>query len=173
VSRGQVGTVQMDGRWLALIRIGFGVVCLAAIVYQAISLIGQGVFNPTRFFLFFTILANTLAAGVFLKGGRRQLSGQPPVSDWWRGALVVFMTVTFVVFAALMSDLQEQLQPNIVWVGTVLHRVMPVGVMGDWHIEPPMALGARRRAIDGGNPGAVHRRHLGCRRGLLICSTAR
>lgn len=138
----------MTDRSLAFVRIGFGVLCLAAIGYQAISLIGQDVFDATRFFLFFTILANLVAAGVFLEGARRQLSGQPPVADLWRGAAVVFMTVTFVVFAVLLSDLQEQLQTNIVWVDTVLHRVMPVAVMGDWLIEPPHgALGVRRALL--------------------------
>ena len=127
----------MNDRWLAWVRIGFAVLTLGAIVFQASNLIGEGIFNPTRFFLFFTILSNLLAAGVFLEGGRRQLAGAPPVPDLWRGLAVVAMTVTFIVFAVLLSDLQEQLQTNVVWVDTVLHRVMPVAVMADWLIEPP------------------------------------
>jgi hypothetical protein len=47
------------------------------------------------------------------------------------------MTVTFIVFAVLLRGLQEELQTNIVWVDTVLHRVMPVAVMADWLIAPP------------------------------------
>ena len=128
---------RVNDRWLAWVRIGFALLTLGAIVFQASNLIGEGIFNPTRFFLFFTILSNLFAAGVFLEGGRRQLAGAPPVPDLWRGLAVVAMTVTFIVFAVLLSDLQEQLQTNVVWVDTVLHRVMPVAVMADWLIEPP------------------------------------
>ncbi len=127
----------MNDRLLGAIRIGFGLLVLAAIGYQAWTLIEAGVFDPTRFFLFFTILSNLFAAGVFLEGGRRQLVGAEPLPDLWRGAAVVYMTVTFVVFAVLLRGLQEELQTNIVWVDSVLHRVMPVAVMADWLIEPP------------------------------------
>lgn len=137
----------MNDRLLAWVRIGFALLTLAAIVTQAVSLLGAGLFNPTRFFLFFTILANLLTAGVLLEGARRQLTGQPPVPDLWRGAVVVYMTVTFIVFAVLLRGLQEQLQTNIVWVDTVLHRVMPVVVMADWLIEPPHAPITFRRAL--------------------------
>jgi hypothetical protein len=137
----------VNDRLLALVRIGFALLTLAAIAFQAASLIGQGIFNPTRFFLFFTILSNLLASAIFLEGGRRQLAAAPPVPDLWRGLAVVVMTVTFIVFAVLLSDLQEQLQTNIVWVDTVLHRVMPVAVMADWLIEPPHGPLTFRRAL--------------------------
>jgi hypothetical protein len=138
----------MNDRLLAWVRIGFAVLALTAIVVQATNLMGDGVFNPTRFFLFFTILSNLTAAAIFLEGGRRQLAGRPPVLDLWRGAAVVFMTVTFIVFAVLLRDLQEQLNTNIAWVDTVLHRIMPVVVMADWLIAPPHGpLGFRRALI--------------------------
>ena len=137
----------MNDRLLGAIRIGFGLLVLAAIAYQAWTLIEDGVFEPTRFFLFFTILSNLFAAGVFLEGGRRQLTGATPLPDLWRGAAVVYMTITFVVFAVLLRGLQEELQTNIVWVDSVLHRVMPVAVMADWLIEPPHGPLTFRRAL--------------------------
>lgn len=137
----------MNDRLLALTRIGFALLTLAAIVTQATSLAAEGVFNPTRFFLFFTVLSNLLALGVFLEGGRRQLIGAAPVPDLWRGAAVVFMTVTFIVFAVLLRGLQEELQTNIVWVDSVLHRIMPVAIMADWLIEPPHRPLPYRRVI--------------------------
>ena len=132
---------------LAWVRIGFGVLTIAAIVTQILNLVDAGVFNPTRFFLFFTVLSNLLATAVFLEGGRRQLTGAAPVPDLWRGLAVVVMTVTFIVFSVLLSDLQEQLQTNVVWVDTILHRVMPVAVMADWLIEPPHRPLTFRRAL--------------------------
>lgn len=122
---------------LPWVRIGFGVLVVSAVVAQITNLVRAEVFDPTRFFLFFTILSNLLATAVFLEGGRRQLTRRPPVPDLWRGAAVVFMTVTFVVFAVLLRGLQEELQTNIVWVDTVLHRLMPVAVMVDWLVAPP------------------------------------
>ena len=83
----------MNDRLLAWVRIGFALLTIAAIVFQASNLVGEGIFNPTRFFLFFTILSNLLAAAVFLEGGRRQLTGAAPVPDLWRGLAVVVMTV--------------------------------------------------------------------------------
>jgi len=127
----------MNERMLAVVRIGFAALVVAAVVTQISNLVDNEVFSPTRFFLFFTILSNLYATGVFLEGARRQRTGAPPVPDLWRGAAVVFMTVTFIVFAVLLRGLQEELQTNIVWVDTVLHRVMPVAVMADWLIEPP------------------------------------
>ena len=57
------------------------------------------------------------------------------------------MTVTFIVFAVLLRGLQEELQTNIVWVDTVLHRIMPVAIMADWLIEPPHGRLPYRRVI--------------------------
>lgn len=124
-------------RVLPWVRIAFALLVVAAVLTQIANLVRAEVFDPTRFFLFFTVLSNLVAAGVFLEGGRRRLTSAPPVPDLWRGAAVVFMTVTFVVFAVLLRGLQEQLQTNIVWVDTVLHRVMPVAVMVDWLVAPP------------------------------------
>lgn len=137
----------MNDRLLAWVRIGFAGLVLAAVITQIANLLDAGVFNPTRFFLFFTVLSNLFAAGVFLEGGRRQLTAQAPVPDLWRGAAVVFMTVTFIVFAVLLRGLQEELQTNVVWVDTVLHRIMPVAVMADWLIEPPHGRLNFRRAF--------------------------
>lgn len=137
----------MNERLLPWIRIGFAGLVVAAVVTQVISLVDAGVFNPTRFFLFFTVLSNLFAASVFVEGGRRQMAGRAGVPDLWRGAAVVVMTVTFIVFAVLLRGLQEELQTNIVWVDTVLHRVMPVAVMADWLIAPPHGSLSFRKAL--------------------------
>ena len=138
---------RVNDRLLAWIRIGFAVLDLAAIGYMIVVLVDEGSFNPLNFFTFFTILSNLLAATIFLEGGRRQLAGDAPVSDLWRGAAVVYMTVTYLVFAVLLRDLQEELQTHVAWVDSVLHRVMPIAVMADWLIEPPHTPIPFRRAL--------------------------
>ena len=92
-------------------------------------------------------MSNILAAAVFFEGGRRQLSGATPVPDMWRGAAVVYMAVTYIVFAVLLRDLQDQLQTNVPWVDSVLHRVMPIAAIADWLIDPPRTAITFRRAV--------------------------
>jgi hypothetical protein len=137
----------MSDRLLGVVRIGFGLLILAAIGFMIWTLNEEGVFNPLNFFTFFTILSNLLAMAVLLEGGRRQLTGQPPVPDLWRGAAVVYMAVTYIVFAVLLRDLQEELQTHVAWVDSVLHRVAPIVLMADWLIEPPHAAIPFRRAL--------------------------
>lgn len=137
----------MTSRWLALVRIAFAALVIAALAFMIVVLIGEGTFNPLNFFTFFTVLSNLLAAAVFFEGGRRQLSGSGEVSGMWRGAAVVYMTVTYVVFAVLLRDAQEDLQTHVAWVDSVLHRVMPIAVMADWLIDPPHRPIAFRRAL--------------------------
>ena len=68
----------MSDRLLGVVRIGFGLLVLAAIVFMIWTLVDEGAFNALNFFTFFTILSNLLAMAVLLEGGRRQLTGQPP-----------------------------------------------------------------------------------------------
>jgi hypothetical protein len=135
----------MNDRLLAWVRIGFGLLIAAAVAFMISVLVEEGAFNPLNFFTFFTILSNLLAMGVLLESGRRQLAGLSPVPDMWRGAAVVYMTVTYLVFAVLLRDAQEQLQTHVPWVDSVLHRVAPIAIMADWLIDPPhRPIGFRR-----------------------------
>src|SRR5690606_7733556 len=110
-------------------------------------LVGEGAFVPLNFFTFFTVLSNLLAMVVLLEGGRRMLSGRPPVPDMVRGAAVVYMTVTFIVFALLLRGLQEELQTHVEWVDTVFHRLTPVVLMIGWVVDPPRERITFRRSL--------------------------
>jgi hypothetical protein len=137
----------MTNRLLAWVRIGFGVLDLAAIAFMVYTLVQEGAFNPLNFFTFFTILSNLVALAVFIEGGRRQLTRERPLPDLLRGAPVVYMAVTYLVFAVLLRDAQEQLQTHVAWVDSVLHRVMPIAVMADWLIAPPRGAIGFRQAL--------------------------
>jgi hypothetical protein len=137
----------MTDRLLAWVRLGFAALVAAAIAFMIWTLINEGVFNALNFFAFFTILSNLFAAAVFFEGGRRQLTGAAPLPDLWRGAAVVYMSVTYIVFAVLLRDLQEELQTHVGWVDSVLHRVMPIAVMADWLVDPPRLAIPFRRAL--------------------------
>jgi len=137
----------MTDRLLAWVRLGFAALVAAAIAFMIWTLIDERVFNALNFFAFFTILSNLFAAAVFFEGGRRQLTGAPPLPDLWRGAAVVYMSVTYIVFAVLLRDMQEELQTHVGWVDSVLHRVMPIAVMADWLVDPPRTTITFRRAL--------------------------
>lgn len=48
------------------------------------------------------------------------------------------MAITGVVFALLLSGMQEDLQTHIPWVNNVVHKAMPAAVVLDWLIDPPV-----------------------------------
>lgn len=137
----------MGRNLLASTRIFFGVLVVAAVVTMISVLVGEGAFVPLNFFTFFTVLSNLLAMVVLLEGGRRMLSGRPPVPDMVRGAAVVYMTVTFIVFALLLRGLQEELQTHVEWVDTVFHRLTPVVLMIGWVVDPPRERITFRRSL--------------------------
>lgn len=132
---------------LALTRIFFGLLILAAMITMIVVLVDEGLFVPLNFFTFFTVMSNLLAMAVLLEGGRRMLTGKPPVPDMIRGAAVVYMTVTYLVFAVLLRDMQEELQTHVAWVDSVFHRLAPVVLMVGWLVDPPRRPISFRRSL--------------------------
>jgi hypothetical protein len=99
----------VNDRLLPSVRIAFALLVVGALAYMVWTLIQAATFNALNLFTFFTVLSNLLAAAIFAEGGRRALAGRSPVPDLWRGAAVVYMAVTYLVFAVLLSDAQEAL----------------------------------------------------------------
>jgi hypothetical protein len=126
----------MDRRvFLLVYRAGFAVLTIAAIVAVAADLITRDRFIPANFFSFFTIQSNLIAVAVFLIGAARV---RRPASSGWdlvRGASVLYMTVTLVVFALLLAG--TDVDVTLPWVDTVVHRIRPIAVIVDWLIDPP------------------------------------
>jgi hypothetical protein len=120
---------------IRLYRLGFALLVIAAIATVALDLQANGRFEPANFFSFFTIQSNLIAVFVFLVG-----AAFPGMRSWgWtlvRGQAVLVMTVTLVVFALLLAD--TDVDVTLPWVDTVVHRVMPIAVIADWLIEPPV-----------------------------------
>lgn len=127
----------MDRRMLmACYRFGFAVLTLVAIAAQLLDLQARGVLVPANFFSYFTIQSNLIAVAVFLIGAARL---RTPTSAAWelvRGQAVIVMTITFVVFALLLSG--TDVATAVPWVNTVVHEVMPIAVIVDWLIDPPL-----------------------------------
>jgi hypothetical protein len=131
-------------RILAILRIGFAVLAVVAILVQMLDLADRGVLNPVNFFSYFTIESNLIAVAALLWAALARRNGPSLRLDFFRGAATTYMTVTFVVFALLLAD--TDVDTAIVWVDRVLHRVIPIVLMADWLIDPPAVRIDLRRA---------------------------
>jgi len=95
-------------------------------------------FRQTNFFSFFTIQSNLIAAVVLLIGASGLPFVERPTGTWdlVRGAAAIYLTLTFVVFALLLSDITDELQTTIPWVNAVVHQIVPVVMILDFLIVP-------------------------------------
>lgn len=106
---------------------------LVAIYYQVSKGLEQRGFSPTDYFSYFTELSNLFAAAIFLYGAIRPDASRSSAVELLRGAAVVYMLTTGIVYAVLLSGHYVPYP----WVNTILHRIMPVAVALDWVIDPP------------------------------------
>lgn len=133
-------------RLLAPSRLALGVLTILAVAAQYAHRANPSSFYTVNYFSFFTNQSNLLAAALLLYGAYIGLRGggasRPSWYDLLRGAAVLYMTITGVVFALLLSRSPQALP----WANAVVHYVMPVVIVLDWLLDPPRALIARRSA---------------------------
>ena len=121
---------------LNVARLAFATLAVVAMTYQ-FAATANTAFDKANFFSFFTIQANILAVAalfglVLVPRARRTV-----LFDGARSAAVLYMAVTGVVFALLLSGLQAELQTTIPWVDFVVHKLMPIVLVADWLVDPP------------------------------------
>ena len=122
---------------LALYRLAFSLLALAAVIVQLADLASKGVLNPVNYFSYFTIESNLIGVAVFLIGAATWRAARTSTMELVRGGAVVYLTITFVVFALLLSG--TDVDTAIPWVDTVLHKIFPIVVIVDWLVDPPIA----------------------------------
>ena len=126
----------MDRRLaLAVYRVFFAGLTLLAIWTQASDLAGKGVLNPGNFLSYFTIQSNLIAIAVFLYAAATFRRPRSARFDLVRGGATLYLTVTLIVFAILLSG--TDVDTAIPWVNAVVHEVMPIAIIVDWFIDPP------------------------------------
>jgi hypothetical protein len=116
-----------------LLRLCRGLLALAtltAIAYDAAA--GPGV-SDADYFSYFTVLSNLFAAGMLLHGALRPARERSQTVDLLRGASVVYILTTGIVYLLLLSSRS----PAYPWVNAILHYAMPVAVTLDWLLDPP------------------------------------
>jgi len=128
---------------VALCRAFFAGVALVAIAVQLTDLAGKGVLNPVSYFSYFTIDSNLIAAAILLVGAANAGRSSARL-DLFRGGAVVYMSITGIVFTLLLSN--TDVDTAIPWVNTVVHELMPLVILADWLVTPPVT---RLRLQDG------------------------
>ncbi len=108
-----------------------------AIAAQLVQSSDAGTLVPINFASYFTIQSNVIGLLVFLVGAARWRGPSTPGWDLVRGASALNLTVTYVVFALLLSN--TDVDVALPWVNTVVHTIFPLAAIVDWLIDPPGA----------------------------------
>jgi hypothetical protein len=103
---------------------------LTAISYDVAE--GPGV-SDSDYFSYFTVLSNLFAVVMLLHGTVRPAHARSRTNELLRGAAVVYILTTGIVYLLLLSGHA----PAYPWVNAVLHYLMPVAVTVDWLLDPP------------------------------------
>ncbi len=131
-------------KWIRVARIFFAVLAVVAIVAQLMQSI-EANRSTVDFFSYFTIQSNMIAVAVLFWVALKSDGGDGRLlRDIIRGAPVLYLGVTGIVFAVLLSDLPLVTVP---FANTVLHKLMPVVVVVDWIVDPPHPGVSFRKAL--------------------------
>lgn len=139
--------IEMTGAKV-LYKVFFALLVFAAIVTEIVVLLERGIFNPGNFFSFFTVQSNIFAGAMLLFGAAYLLAGHSSRTlDFFRGAATLYMLVTGVVFAILVSGLEGIIFTAVPWDNIVLHYIMPLAMIIDWLWDNPSQTVTFRRAL--------------------------
>lgn len=123
---------------LIVYRILFALLGFSAIVTEIATIHERGRFIPSNFFSFFTIESNLLAVIILIVSALALDRGkQSRLVAMLRGANTMNMIVVGVVFALLLSGIQDAEFTAVPWDNMVLHYIMPIAVAVDWFVDIP------------------------------------
>ncbi len=159
VGAGRVGARERDGarlvsnqpRWATAFvtaKVLAAFLGFSALVTEIATLGAEHRFNSADFFSYFTVEANTLAVISLALGGFAFATDT--TSRWldlFRGAVTLYMTTTILVFIVLLSGYPSKELTAVPWDNTVLHYLMPIVIILDWLIAPPVRTIAFRTAV--------------------------
>ncbi|MDH6575239.1 Pr6Pr family membrane protein [Kitasatospora sp. MAP5-34] len=134
----------MRDRVVDVLRLALGLLAAVAVGVQAYHTSTQGA-SLVNFFSYFTILSNLAGIVVLLAGGALGLLGRPGVPDGLRGAVVLYLAITGLVYVLLLSS--EDVPLQIPWVNAVVHGIMPLVFVLDWLVDPPLRPVSYRTAL--------------------------
>jgi len=129
--------------WVRGYRIFFALLTLMALAMQLTESI-EAERSTVDFFSYFTIQSNMIAVSILLWTAiRPKQVSQREIQDIFRGASVLYLAVTGIVFAVLLSNLPLVTNP---FSNMVMHQLMPVVIVLDWMLDPPSQTLSFRKA---------------------------
>jgi hypothetical protein len=132
--------LMQNKRFLVGYKTFFGLLGLSSVALEITVGIQRGIFNPGNFFSYFTVESNIFAAIIFLCGAAVLWRGgrEGKTLALFRGAATLYMVTTGIVFGVLLSGYDPSTLTLVKWDNTVLHYIIPVAVLVDWLIDPPV-----------------------------------
>lgn len=112
----------------------FGIILIFTIIFQWFYIKE----SPINYFSYFTILSNLLAGIIFI------LLFFKPISDFWRGFVVLCMTITSLGFIVLLRGNNDSLLPGI---SLLFHYIAPMLVVIDWLLIPSQKITIKQIAL--------------------------
>lgn len=132
---------------LNTLRAAMSIIAVGAVCLQAWHLNRMERFVIDQYLSFFTIQSNLIAAFVLATEAAGGLGFSRRRRDSWRGALVLYLGITGVVYSVLLARLPMVQQIVHPWADLVLHYGMPLWILADWLIDPPSSKISFQRAL--------------------------
>lgn len=107
---------------------------VAALVTNLLTALDEGTWS--YLIGYFTNQANAAFAVVLILG---VIAPRLPEWKYWdsiRGAMVLYLVMTGLVYALLVAPPAELLSWDLDWQGIVLHRLAPLAAVADWLLAP-------------------------------------
>jgi hypothetical protein len=122
-----------------LYRTLFGLLALSAIVTEIATLHERGTLDLGNFASYFTVESNVYAGVVLVVSGFALTArGEAAWLALLRGAATLYLAITGLVFSLLLAGLEGVEFTAVPWDNLVLHYLMPVAVVADWLLAPPV-----------------------------------
>ena len=122
-----------------LYRTLFGLLALSALVTEVATLHERSKLHFGNFASYFTVESNLYAAVVLVANGLVLSSrAEGPWLALLRGAATLYLAITGLVFSLLLAGLEGVEFTAVPWDNIVLHYLMPVSVVLDWLLAPPV-----------------------------------
>jgi len=138
----------MKRNYLVGYKVFFGLLGFSAVVTELAILGTKGVLVPSNFFSYFTIESNIIAATLFLVSAFYVFANKKSKKlDFFRGAATLYMVVTGIVFAVLLSGIEGVALTALPWDNLVLHYIIPIAIAIDWLTDSPSRKITFKRAL--------------------------
>lgn len=132
--------------WVRSYRSILALAAFTSVVWDMGNQILRSGVDPVNALSHFTMLSNLFGAGVLAWCAAASGKRTTARIDRYRGAAVVYLIVTGAVFAILMDGGAGAQHVNP-WSNTVLHQLMPIALVVDWILVPPIVRIHWRQAL--------------------------